>query len=187
MSLNSSSVQIVLPYAEALLALSRSLQAVDTTATHLSLILESLERSEKLENFLNNPLFAAKVKKSVLNELFANQVNPHVLHFLYVLVDRRRIVLLKSVIQHYFDLADKLRLVTVVEVITALPLNDLQKEAVQKKLKHMTASNEVRLIEQVDSDLIGGLIVKIGSKVIDMSISGQLSQISSYLNRSPRT
>jgi len=183
MSLNSSAVKIALPYAEALLDSSRNIQLVDETASNLSLILESVEKSEQLKSFLANPLFPTQVKKSVLSELFIGQIGSHVINFLHILVDRRRIALLDQVICLYLDSADKLKLVLVAEVITAFPLNDLQKEAVQNKLKHVTNSSKIRLTEQVNSDLIGGLIIKIGSKVIDMSIHGQLNQISSYLNR----
>lgn len=183
MSLNSSSIKIALPYAEALIDSSQNIHLVDETANNLSLILESVGKSERLKSFLANPLFPAQVKKNVLSELFVNQVSCHVINFLHVLVDRRRIALLDQIIRLYLDLADKLKLVLVAEVITAFPLNELQKEAVQSKLKHVTNSSKIRLTEQVNTDLIGGLIIKIGSKVIDMSIRGQLNQISSYLNR----
>ncbi len=183
MSQTSSFVKVALPYAEALFDASRNIQIVDETAESLDLVVASIEKSGYLRSFLANPLFPIEAKKSVLNQLFAGQINIHVLNFLHVLNDRRRISLLQPVAQCYFDLVRKLQLVLLVEVDTAIALNELQKQALQNKLKQMTSSREIRLIEQVQPELIGGFVVKIGSKVIDMSIYGQLNHISSYLNR----
>lgn len=183
MSRNSFSAKVALPYAEALLDLSKAMKLINETSGHLDFVLQSIQKSARLKGFLANPLFVPQAKKNVLSILFADKISSHVLHFLYILVDRRRIALLESIIECYLGLVCKLQLVLLAEVNTACPMTDLQKQAIQSKLKHMTNSSEIRLMEQVDPELIGGLIIKIGSKVIDMSIHGQLSQISSYLNR----
>jgi len=92
-----------------------------------------------------------------------------------------------------------LQLVTLAEVYTAVPLSDIQKQALQNKLQLMTDSKDIRLIMHINTDLIGlqnklqlmtnskdiRLIMHINTDligVIDMSIYGQLNQISSYLN-----
>ena len=182
MSSNNSSMKAVLPYAEALLDSSKNLGLVNETSKSLSLILDQISNSVNLRNCLISPLLLPDAKKAILNELFAKQIDLHVLNFLYVLVERRRIALLQLVIQCYFDLVRKFQLVLIAEVNTAFPLTDLQKQIMQSKLKHATGSSEIRLVENINPDLIAGLIVKIGSKVIDMSVRGQLRQMSSYLN-----
>ena len=182
MSRNNSFTKVALPYAEALFNLSQSMQLVEDTGRHLNLVLDTVKNSTSLKNFLSNPLFVSEMKKKVLSELFIDQIHNHVLNFLYILVERRRIAMLHSIIQCYLDLVNKLQFVLLAEVNTVIPLNELQKRALQDKLKCMTNSKEIRLIEKVDPELIGGLVVKIGSKVIDMSIYGQLNQMSFYLN-----
>ena len=183
MSRNSLAAKAVLPYAEALLDSSQDIQLIDETSEHLNFILENIEQSSHLKSFLENPLFGANAKKAVLHELFVKQVGHHVLNFLYILVDRRRIKLLEQIIRCYLSLAYNLQLVSVAEISTAFPLTELQKQAVQSKLKDMTNSRKIQLIETVKPELIGGLVIKIGSKVVDMCIYGQLSQISAHLNR----
>lgn len=183
MSLNSVSAKAVLPYAEALLDSSQRIELLDETTGYLSLILESIEQSSQLKSFLVHPLFGAEAKKSVLSKLFADQVSCHVLNFLYILVDRRRMVLLQQIIHCYRDLVHDLKLVLVAEVSTAFPLNEQQKQTVQDRLKDMTGSSKIQLVEYISPELIGGLMIKIGSKVIDLSIYGRLSQISTYLSR----
>lgn len=185
MSKNSSFVKAALPYAEALFDLSQNMQLINETGEHLDFVIRSIEISTPLKSFLANPLFAPEAKKNVLSELFISQIDSHVLNFLYVLVDRRRMALLASVAQRYYDLVNELQFVLLAEVSTVVPLNELQKQALQNKLKHMTNAKKIRIIELINPELIGGLVVKIGSKVIDMSIFGQLNQMSSYLNSVP--
>lgn len=171
-----------LPYAEALFELSQGMKSVGKTQQDLSLIGETLEQSTYLKNFLINPLVLSDVKKAVLSDLFLGQISSHVFNFLSLLIDRRRITLLSSIINCYLDLVYQLQLVTVADVYTANGFTESQKEALQRVLKSITDSKEVQLIFHIDAELIGGFIVKVGSKVIDMSIYGQLNQISSYLN-----
>ena len=182
MSNLSTSAKVATPYAEALFESSKSIELIDKTYQDLNMVLTTIEQNNPLESFLFNPLIAIGAKKNVLKELFANQVSNHVLKFLFILIERRRMVLLNSIVSCYTNLMNQLDLVTLIEVYTAIPLNEEQKEALKNKLKKITASKKVQLIINIKPELIGGFIIKIGSKVIDMSIYGQLTQISSYLN-----
>ena len=182
MSKYSSLTQASLPYAEALFESSQVMKLIDQTSQDLILITKTVKESKQLEDFLANPLIVAKVKKEVLKSLFYNQVSRHVFNFLCILIERRRISLLNSIAESYFNLVYQLELTTIVNIYSAVVLTDLQKDSIEKKLQVMTGSQSVELIVKINPDLIGGLVVKIGSKVIDMSISGQLNQIAAYLN-----
>lgn len=183
MSNNSSVAKASLPYAEALFDSSQDIKLIEKTGKELDIVLETIDKSTDLKDFLINPLIKIDAKKSVLHSIFLNQVSDHVLNFLFILVDRRRIILLSSIIACYLNLVYQLQVVTLAEVYTSIPFSDVQKKALQKKLQIMTNSNDIQLIMHINTELIGGFIVKIGSKIIDMSIYGQLNQISSYLNR----
>ena len=180
----SSSIRIALPYAEALFELSQYIQLVEKTRQDLNTVLTIIDKSKSLETFLINPLVSMNTKKTVLSNLLMNQVSDHVLNFLFVLIERRRINLFSLIVNCYGNLVNKLALVTLAVVYTAIPLNDLQKKTLQNKLQVLTDSKLVQLTIHIKPDLIAGFVIKIGSKVIDMSIYGQLNKISSYLNTS---
>lgn len=182
MSKSGFSAKASLPYAEALFESSQFIQSIEKTNQDLLLISETLSKSDSLKLFLSNPLVVSETKKIVLQKLFLDQISSHVLNFLSILVDRRRINLLSSIIDCYLKLVYKLKLTTVVNIYTAALLTDSQQKSLEKKLKNMTNSKEVKLLIQVNPELIGGFVIKIGSKIIDMSIYGQLNQMTSYLN-----
>ena len=183
MSSRSPSIKAAMPYAEALFESSKLMNLVEKTRQDLHLISKTIEQSRKLESFLANPLIVTDAKKNVLNNLFVEQVGTNCLNFLFILIERRRINLLSSIVNYYLKLVNQLELVTLVTVYTVIPLNEEQKKTLQEKLQTITKSKAIQLTIDIKPDLIGGFIVKIGSKIIDMSIYGQLNQIASYLNR----
>lgn len=175
-------VKIALPYAEALLESAQEKQAVEQTNKDLNFIAGLLSKSSELQTFLDNPLITTITKKSVLKDLLVNQVNNFVVNFLLILVDRRRITLLSIIIEKYLELSYKVDSITIAEVRAAIALTEIQQVDLIQKLKNLTNSKEVKLVMKIDPELIGGLIIKVGSKVIDTSLAGKLKQMSSYLN-----
>nr|Q02849.1 RecName: Full=ATP synthase subunit delta, chloroplastic; AltName: Full=ATP synthase F(1) sector subunit delta; AltName: Full=F-type ATPase subunit delta [Antithamnion sp.]CAA44983.1 atpD [Antithamnion sp.] len=173
--------KIANPYADALLELSLLNNAMDKASSDLSMILEVISKSADLKLFLSNPLVEDNLKKNVLNQLFKDKVSDFIVKFLMVLVDRRRISMLHLIIDKYFSLVYKTESTILTEVITAIDLTEEQEIALINKIKVMTKGKNVKLITTIDQTLIGGFIVRIGSKVIDASLSGKLKQIAFYL------
>jgi len=182
MSNQSIVEKISVPYAEALLELAKNSNLLSETEQDLSFISNILSNSKDLQLFLANPLINILDKKNLLNKLFENKINHFILNFLLVLINRRRINLLSSIINKYMELSYKLDSLTIAELSTTIAFNENQQNNLVQKIKKITNSKDVKLIINIDSSLIGGFIVKIGSKVIDASLAGKLRQMSFYLN-----
>lgn len=173
---------IALPYAEALLDIAKDNNSLEDFTKNLSSISAILFESKELRELLFNPIVDCEFKKEILKSLFSNQVNDSILNFLYILVDRRRINSLNVIIDKYLELNYRLESIVIAEISSAVDLNDSQLEALTKQIKLMTQSNRVRLVVDINPSLIGGFVIKIGSKIIDTSLSGKLNKISLYLN-----
>lgn len=183
MSSSDSSMKAAIPYAEALFELSKYIQSLEKTSQDLNLVKTTIDQSHSLQSFLVNPLIAMNIKKNVMKNIFIDQVSTNVLNFLFILIERRRMSLFNCVVNSYKKLINQLDLITTVTIYTVVPLNSEQKQALQSKLEILTNSKVVELTIETKPELIGGFIVQIGSKIIDMSIYGQLNQISAHLNR----
>lgn len=173
--------ELVEPYAEALLSLAESHNLVDQFQQDSGLILELLAMSADLQQFLANPLIDPKAKKNVLRQLTAERVHGYFLNFLMLLVDRRRINLLAAICEQYRALVRKLRNIVLAEVTSAVDLSDQQRQAVVEKVKAMTKAADVELAITIDPELIGGVVIKVGSQVFDASLRGQLRRLSASL------
>lgn len=172
---------IALPYAEALLDIAKQKSLLDEFTQNLSSISTVLSESQELRELLSNPVVDTVLKKETLKRLFSNQINDSILNFLFILADRRRINSLDVIIEKYLELNYRLESVIIADVSSAVDLNDMQVQALIKQIKLMTKSNKVKLVVNKNSHLIGGFVIKIGSKIIDTSLFGKLNKISLYL------
>ena len=184
MSTQNLIYKVSTPYAEALLELVKDKQLLLKANTDLLVINDILSNSIDLQSTLRNPLISIITKKNIIQTLFQDIVDDYILKFLFVLVDRRRIFLLNIIIDKYFDLVYELESTVVVQLATPIAFSESQQNAIIDKIKVMTQSNHVKLIMNIDPNLIGGFVITIGSKVLDTSLAGKLKQISFYLSQS---
>ncbi len=172
--------QVVQPYAQALMSVARSKEMTEQVGEDVRSLLKLLRNSEQLRDFLANPFVKAEDKKAVLGQIIVD--NPYLRNFTMLLVDRRRILLLEAICQEYLALLRQLNQTVLAEVISAIELTEPQQQAVREKVKSMTNAHEVELDAKIDRDLIGGVIIKVGSQVIDASLRGQLRRLSLRLS-----
>lgn len=183
MSTQNIMYKVSVPYAEALLELVKDKNLLLRANSDLSLISTMLSDSIDLQSTLSNPLINTATKKNIIERLCKDMIDDCILKFLFVLIDRRRISLLNIIIEKYFELAYTLESTVVVKLATPIAFSEIQQNAIINKIKIMTKSQQVKLIINIDTSLIGGFVIMIGSKVIDTSLAGKLKQIFFYLNQ----
>lgn len=101
-----------------------------------------------------------------------------------LLVDRRRILLLEPICEQYITLLRQKNQTVLAEITSAVPLSQEQEQAIREKVIAMTNAHQVELETKIDRDLIGGVIIKVGSQVIDASLRSQLRRLSLRLSGS---
>lgn len=175
------SSEIAGPYAKALMSVAEDNNAVDQVGVEVADLLEALTSSEELTGFLANPLMAPDAKKGVLRQLAEGKVSDSLLSFLLLLVDRGRVAFLTPILQQYQTLLRELNNTVLADVTAAIELSEDQQNAIRDRVKTMTGANSVELSVMVDPSLLGGLIIKVGSQVIDASLRGQLRRIGMQL------
>lgn len=181
MSQSTLSAEIVEPYAEALMSVAQANNVTDQISQDVALTLDMLQTSPEFEAFLLNPFIKAEAKKAVLRQLTESKVQHTFLNFLMLLVDRRRIVFLDPICKQYQALLRELNNTVLAEVTSTVDLTEPQKQRIIAKVQHMTHANQVELETSIDPELIGGVIIKVGSQVLDASIRGQLRRVSTSL------
>ncbi len=169
--------EIIEPYASALMSLAQSRNLTEEFGNEIRSLLELLENSAELKNFLDNPVIKPQDKKAVLQRITGDQVNPLLRNFLMLLVDRGRILFLQGIGQQYLVLLRKLNQTVLAEITSAHPLTEAQQNTLTEKVKAMTNARSVEVSTTIDPDLLGGVIIKVGSRVVDASLRGQLRRI----------
>ena len=181
MKSSSVSQAVVAPYAEAMMSLAQEQNNLDAIASDVRLIGNTLADSVELTQLFASPLIGENVKKGVIEGVFGSQVNAISKSFLLLLVDRKRIAFLSEIVSEFKALLRVIDQVALAEVISALQLSKAQEDTICDRVKSMTKSKSVELAVTINPDLIGGVIIKVGSQVVDASIRGQLRRLKSSL------
>ncbi|MBD2022093.1 F0F1 ATP synthase subunit delta [Leptolyngbya sp. FACHB-36] len=174
--------EVLEPYAQALMSLAQSQNLMEPFGENVNALLSLLRDSEDLNQFLESPLVPPDSKKAVLQQVVGDQVHPYMKNFLMLLVDRRRIQFLGGICKQYQALLRELNQTVLAEVTSTVELNDEQKQTVRDRVIAMTKARQVDLDTKIDPELIGGVIIKVGSQIVDASLRGQLRRISLRLS-----
>ncbi len=172
------SSEIAEPYAQALMSLAQSQDITRSVGEDCRSILELLEESADLRSFISSPVMKDEDKRAVLNKLLGDDIHQYLRNFIMLLVDKRRIIFLEAICQQYLALLRKLTNTVLAEVTASTELSDGQRRDVIEKIKTLTGAESVELKTDNDPELIGGVIIKVGSQVFDASLRGQLRRIS---------
>jgi F-type H+-transporting ATPase subunit delta len=182
MSVNTLASKIAAPYARALFDFSVEKNIMHQITADFQNLEIFLDEAVELTEYLNNPLVSSDAKGEILTKILQSQVNAETFKFLMVLVKRDRINLLKSVIASYLELVYETASIKTIEVLTAAAFSNSQKNMLIQKLKELTNAREIRLMINVDSNLIGGFLIKTESKVIDFTVKNQLQKLAKHLD-----
>lgn len=170
--------EVVEPYAEALMSLAQERNITEEIGNSVRSLKALFEESEELRDFVASPLVSPLDKKEVIKKITGEGVNPLLINFLLLLVDRKRIGFVEGILAKYLEILRKLNNVVLAEVTSAVRLYEGEAEKLANKIKELTGANGVEIDTYIDPDIIGGVIIKVGSQVYDASLRGQLRRVS---------
>ena len=165
-------------YARALLDLSRERRSTDAVAADVDKLLALWRDDETFRAFVSDPrLDVAAQNRGVMAVLERAGIGGDVRNLVGVLVNNRRLGALPAVASAFGAMLAESRGQQTAEVTTAHPLSDPQRAAIAARLTEAGYSN-VRLVEHLDPSILGGLVLKIGSRLYDTSIKSRLQRLS---------
>ncbi|MBV9868299.1 MAG: ATP synthase F1 subunit delta [Abitibacteriaceae bacterium] len=169
-------------YAGALFGLARQRNEISQIAAGIQVISQAVNGSPQLLTILEHPRITRDRKKELLRQVFSESVPADVEHFLFLLIDKERANIIPEVLVAFARLLDEYSREVDVEAVTALPMTEAQTEALRQRLE-ASSGYKVRLTTRVDESILGGLIVRIGDKLIDGSIATQLQAMREQLKQ----
>jgi len=164
-------------YASALFELAREAKTVDGIKADLDRFAGLLAESADLRRLVRSPVFAAEDQLRALTVILEHAgLGPLAVNFLKLVTANRRLYAIGDMIKAFAVLYARHKGEVMAAVTVAEPLGDRQRRALAGALKSVTAEN-VALTVTVDPAIIGGLIVKLGSRMVDTSLRTKLNSI----------
>ena len=164
-------------YATALFDLAREAKSIDAVESSLAKVRAALDESDDFRTLVNSPILSrGDAAKAIAATADAMKLDTTTRNFLGVLAQNRRLSQLPQIIRAYRSLAANHRGETTAEVASAHPLTDDQVAALKQQLR-ARVGRDVNVDLSVDPSLLGGLVVRLGSQMIDSSIRTRLNTL----------
>ncbi|WP_026477372.1 F0F1 ATP synthase subunit delta [Alkaliphilus transvaalensis] len=169
-------------YAGALFEVALPIRKEQLFKEELLTLLEALTTNPNFDQLLKSPLIQAQEKKNILTTIFQGKISQEVLNFLYILVDKRRLNYIQEIIHEYKSMVDSAQNIVEATAITATPMSREDVLRLQEKLS-ATSGKNVTLKNEINHEIIGGVLIKLGDKVIDGTIKNRLAQMQEQLSQ----
>ena len=164
-------------YATALFELARDRGALDEVAQDLADLAVMYDESEDLQRLLRSPVIGHEAQgRAIAAVLERAGVQPMTRNFVGVVAGNRRLFALRDMIKVFRALLAEHRGEIVAEVASAQALNDSQVAAIKSELSAVMRT-DVNLETKVDPALLGGMVVKVGSRMVDSSLRTKLQNL----------
>ncbi|HUR42958.1 MAG TPA: F0F1 ATP synthase subunit delta [Aestuariivirga sp.] len=164
-------------YANALFQLATEQKSVDKTGAELASFQKSIDSSPELKRLVRSPVFSAADQIAALEGICVKaKIEGTTLNFLKLVAKNRRLVAIAGIIKTYATLLATSKGEVQAEVASAEKLSDKHIKDIKAALK-ASIGREVQLATKVDGSLLGGLIVKVGSRMLDNSLKTKLQNL----------
>jgi ATP synthase F1 delta subunit len=162
-------------YGSALAEAAQVAGRLHEVARDLAAIVAAVNETRDLAGVLFNPAFPDTAKKQILAQM-SEGADPLVRNTLFVLVDNGRLEALPDVVRFVHEADQRARRQLELELTTAVPIDDAEAEKIRTKLAE-ASRHEVTLERFVDASILGGVIVRVRDRLVDLSVRGRLEAL----------
>ncbi|NNU15929.1 F0F1 ATP synthase subunit delta [Parvularcula sp. ZS-1/3] len=167
-------------YASAFFELARDEGKLEKAEADLDALRSAYNDSDDLRRLVQSPAFSADAKKEGMKALLDGKADALTSNFIQLVAAKGRLTLLTTIITDFKRIAAEARGEVAAEVVSAHPLSDDQLNDLKAQIR-ASVGKDVTLDARTDPDLLGGLIVKIGSRMIDSSLKTKLARMRARL------
>jgi len=165
-------------YAKSLLDLAVELDKLEKIKSDMEGLHALSKQNKDFTAFLKSPVIQLSKKRTILEKLFSGKLDDLTLKFMLILAGKQREGILTDVISAFLDQYRKLKHISVIKIISAVPLPPQQVDQLKRKLESSTVGFEnAEVTTVVDPKLMGGYILEVEGNVYDASIRHQLDSL----------
>ena len=170
-------------YGEALFELALEKNELDSFAEQVNLLANAFAENPELTKLLSHPKISKEEKVNVIESIFKGRMSDDIVGFLVVVVEKDRGSEIEDILKLFQAKVREYKKIGVAFVTSAIELTTEQKEKVEQKLLQQTAYESFEVDYKVDESLIGGMIIRIGDRVVDSSIRSKLDNLTKELKK----
>ncbi len=170
-------------YGDALFAVALEENRMDEIFEAVKVVADVLGQNEEFSKLMNHPKIIKEDKVKIVEETFSGRVPKEIVGIMTLLITKGRASEMLSVFDYFIDLVKEEKKIGKADVVTAIPLDDKQKAKVEAKLLETTQYEAFEMNYSVDTSIIGGMIIRIGDRVVDSSVKTKLTELTRKLRK----
>lgn len=164
-------------YAQALFELAVEENRTAAFLEEAAGLLDVIRRNAEFGQFMNHPKIQKEDKLEVVQNVFRNQISREMLGFLVTIVEKDRYGEIEAILEDFIASVKEYSNIGTAYVTTAIAINDQEKQDIESRLLATTRYKTIECIYDVDQSLIGGMVIKMGDRVVDSSIRTKLDKL----------
>ncbi len=168
-------------YGDALFELAVEENKVDEMLEEIGQLQKILKENDDFGRLLTHPKINKDEKNRVVTEVFKGRISDELLGFLTIIISKDRYQEIDGILEYFLTEVKKYKGIGVATVTTAVPLKSEQCKKVEQKLLDTTDYKSMEIHYKQDAALIGGMVIRIGDRVVDSSISTKLNELQKEL------
>lgn len=168
-------------YGSALFDLAKEENCIDLMLEEVKTVRQIFAQNTELTQLLNHPKIAKEEKISVVENIFKGRVSDNLTGFLVLIVEKDRYNDMDSIFSYFIDAVYEHKNIGVAYITSAKKLSKEQEQAVFDRLLQVTKYVDFEMHFDVDPALIGGMVIRIGDRVVDSSIRTKLGELQKEL------
>ena len=170
-------------YGEALFELAVEKNELDSIAEQVNLLANAFAENPELIKLLSHPKISKEEKVNVIESIFKGRMSDDIVGFLVIIVEKDRGSEIADILNLFQAKVREYKKIGVALVTSAIELSTEQKQKVEQKLLQQTDYESFEVEYKVDASLIGGMIIRIGDRVVDSSIRSKLDNLTKELRK----
>ena len=170
-------------YGDALFAAALEAGRMDEMYEEICELRKILGENEDLQKLLDNPKIIREEKESVIENIFRGRVSDEIVELMKLMIAKGRYSQIESVFDYVIGLVKEEKKIGIAYVASALPLTGEKKANIIRRLLDTTKYEQFEMNYSVDKSLIGGVVIRIGDRVVDSSIKTKLYELSKDLRK----
>ena len=168
-------------YGEALFETALDTGKVDGLFEETEAVGRVLSENPELVRLINHPNILKEEKLQVVENVFADRLSPEMMGFLRIVIEKGRQSELEAIFSFFIAKVKEYKKIGLAHVTSAVELSDAQKKQIEARLLATTVYESLETEYTVDESLIGGLVIRIGDRVVDSSIKTRLYEMKKEL------
>ena len=170
-------------YGDALFEAAREAGRMDDMYEEVLELQKLLQANEELQKMMENPKVIREDKENVIETVFRGRISDEIVELMKLMIAKGRYSNIESVFDYFIGLVKEEKKIGIAYVTTAVELTDGQKDEIVRRLLETTRCESFEMNYAVDASLIGGMVIRIGDRVVDSSIKTKLYELSKSLRK----